>query len=102
MSIIGQEQINYMLEKFQNPEAIQVQIDSGDQCYFAMIDNIPKAYMGFISNKPNGKFMLSKIYVEGSVHEIRIGSDLLKFTKNRAILVDICLSAVKCNLWQLF
>jgi ribosomal protein S18 acetylase RimI-like enzyme len=85
VSIIGQEQVDYMLEKFQSAEAIQSQIDAGTEYYLAATDGHPTGYLAVIPNEPAGKMMLSKIYVHAASRGTGLGASLLEFAKNRAV-----------------
>ena len=85
VSIIGQEQVDYMLKKFQSIEAIRSQLSSGYEYYLAMNDQKPVGYIGLIPNDPPGKLMLSKIYVKDSSRGIGLGKTLLEFTRKRAL-----------------
>ncbi len=82
--IIGQEQVDYMLEKFQSVEALQTQMDSGYEYYLALRGDEPVGYLGLIPNDPAGKLMISKIYVKDSARGTGVGRTLLAFSKKRA------------------
>lgn len=84
VSIVGQEQVDYILEKSQSADAIQAQIASGYQYYLALIDDVPMGYLGLVPNEPNRKLMLSKIYVRDLARGTGIGTTLLAFTKKQA------------------
>ena len=84
-SIIGRQQVDYMLEKFQSVEAIQSQLASGYEYYVAVIDHEPVGYIGLIPDESAGKMMLSKIYVKVSFRGTGLGSALLDFTRKRAL-----------------
>jgi len=59
--IIGQEQVHYMIEKFQSPEPVQNQINNGYQYFFLRLKDENAGYMAF--NQEDGKMFLSKMYV---------------------------------------
>lgn len=84
VEIIGQSQVDYMLDKFQSPQAITSQIDSGYEYYLASVDQRPMGYLGLVPNEPEGKLMLSKIYVARENRGSGLGVRLLEFTLGRA------------------
>ena len=84
VSIIGQHQVDYMLEQFQSAEAIQTQLHSGYEYYLARIDSEPAGYIGIIPDEPSEKMLLSKIYVKNSARGTGLGKALLEFAKKRA------------------
>ena len=61
--IIGQAQVDYMVTKFQSPEAMQSQIDSGYE-YFQMQqagENV--GYAAIRHDAADGRMFISKLYV---------------------------------------
>ncbi len=85
VDIIGQKQVDYMLDKFQSHSVIEEQIAVGYEYYMAFESGRPVGYIGLVPNDPAGKLMLSKLYVESNCRGSGIGFQLLEFTKNRAI-----------------
>jgi len=81
--IIGQEQVDYMINSFQSTEAIEKQINNeGYEYYF--IDHLSKP-SGYISIKLIGDALfLSKFYVVKEKRETGLGKEGLKFIINRA------------------
>lgn len=60
--IIGQAQVNYMLEKFHTPKAIRSQISSEGYEYFLIVfAEIPVGYVAYIEK--NDELFLSKLYI---------------------------------------
>ena len=59
--IIGIEQVDYMLEKFQSVETMQSQIDEGYSYYLVHKNNTPVGY--FSIQKRDDAMFLSKLYV---------------------------------------
>jgi ribosomal protein S18 acetylase RimI-like enzyme len=84
-SIIGQAQVDYMVEKFQSFDAIQSQIASGYEYYLAEINNEPGGYVGLVPNEPLTKLMLSKIYVKDQFRGKGFGTTLLQLAQGRAL-----------------
>lgn len=63
--IIGTEQVEYMLKKFQSFEAISEAVKKNGYIYYMAYDN--GEFCGYIGIHPeNGEVLLSKIYVEKS------------------------------------
>lgn len=60
--IIGQEQVDYMLAKFQSAEAIELQIKEEGYSYFLIYSgDRPVGYLG--TKRKNNELFLSKLYV---------------------------------------
>lgn len=85
VEIIGQDQVNYMLKKFQSVEAIQSQIDSGYEYYIASQEGHFVGYIGLVPNEMPGKIILSKIYVQKEARGTGVGMQFLEFAKQRSI-----------------
>ncbi len=85
VSIIGQEQVDYMLEKFQSTAAIEEQIKSGYEYFLLRDAGRTLGYLGLIPNEPEGKLMISKIYLDKSARGGGYGGQLLSFTQNLAV-----------------
>ncbi|UCB54841.1 MAG: GNAT family N-acetyltransferase [Thiotrichales bacterium] len=79
--IIGDQQVDYMLEKFQSPAAIAEQLQSGFEYYIAAIDKRYVGYMGLVPDPPNGTMMISKIYVKREARGDGIGKRLLQLVE---------------------
>ncbi|WP_321276181.1 GNAT family N-acetyltransferase [Thiomicrorhabdus indica] len=84
-SIIGQDQVSYMLKHFQSTEAIWKQIQTGAEYYFLKISQIPVAYICLIADSNKKRMMLSKLYVKDSERGKGLGKSLLQFSETRAI-----------------
>ena len=91
--IIGQEQVDYMLEKFQRFEAIKTQIDSGYEYYLLSTDELAIGYLGLVPNNPPGKLMISKIYINSNTRGTGYGRQLIDFTK------ELCKTRGFKSLW---
>ena len=61
--ILGNGQIEYMLDKFQSGKAIKQSVDGGYLYYIMYSDKIPVGYMGLKPDYPEGQMFLSKIYI---------------------------------------
>jgi len=61
-SIIGQEQVNYMLETFQTAKAILEQIQEGYHYFILKEEEMPVGYMAV--QKQDYSLFLSKLYIQ--------------------------------------
>lgn len=60
--IIGLEQVEYMVEKFQSVKGLTQQINQGYSYYFALVDD---SVVGYFGVQPQcDKLFLSKLYLE--------------------------------------
>lgn len=78
--IIGQAQVDYMLDKFQNTKAISNQINNGYDYYIISHQNKPCGYLALVPNTKEKKLMISKIYVDSDFRGLGLGSKLIDFT----------------------
>ncbi|TQS81179.1 hypothetical protein A3207_04705 [Candidatus Methanomassiliicoccus intestinalis] len=74
--IISNEQIEYMLEKFQSVQAITKQIQTGYEYYFITCDGKTAGYTGIVVNS-DGIF-LSKIYLIDTFRGNGIASEAIR------------------------
>ncbi len=80
-SIIGEEQVEYMLKKFQSFSAVKEQIEKEGYKYFIMCagnDNV--GYTGIHSE--NGSMFLSKLYIRKDMRGKGISRKAIDFIKN--------------------
>ena len=83
--ILSQEQLTYMLDRFYNLEALQQQVENGQQFYLAQ--NEKQEYVGFVSYEINcepNKTKIHKIYVLPKMQGSGVGKLLFEFVKLRA------------------
>jgi len=82
VSIIGKDQVNYMLGKYQTPKAISAQIDKDGFEYLLIIaDELTVGYIGIIQR--HNELFLSKFYILDSERGKGIGHAGLEFLKSR-------------------
>ena len=81
LPIIGQEQVDYMLKKYQSYEAVSNQITGGYIYYLAFEGDIPCGYSAI--NDDRGVF-LSKFYVKDSFRGRGIGRAMIKTIQDYA------------------
>jgi len=83
VSIIGQAQVDYMLEKFQSSSAIEQQMNDGYEYY--IISNIHNnisnnvGYLGLLADTTLSRMMLSKIYIKDESRALGIGGSALNY-----------------------
>ena len=65
VSILSEEQIEYMVEKFQSEPAMRAQLENqGYLYYLAYEDGKPAAYAAIVPNPEEESIFLSKLYVK--------------------------------------
>ena len=79
--IVGQEQIDYMLEKFQCERAITKQLTDGYEYYSVTYNERSAGYMAVVSNMSDTSLMISKIYVRRSDRGCGLGKQMLEFAE---------------------
>lgn len=80
--IIGEAQVEYMLDKYQSKEAIQNQIDTGSRYYLINHDEQNAGYFSFTEHDDH--LFLSKLYVLDSYRGIGLGKKSMEFIENEA------------------
>lgn len=63
-SLIGVDQVNYMVSKFQSQEAISEQINQGTVYKIALWDEKPVGYYAVKKEPEKSKIFLSKVYID--------------------------------------
>lgn len=79
--IVGQEQVDYMLGKFQCERAIAKQLTDRYEYYSVAYDKRSAGYMAVVSNMGNTSLMISKIYVRKSDRGCGLGKQMLEFVE---------------------
>ncbi|MGL1889493.1 MAG: GNAT family N-acetyltransferase, partial [Reichenbachiella sp.] len=75
--IIGQEQVDYMLHKFQSRDAISSQINNGIQYFFVSVASGIVGYLSF--ELKTDCLFLSKVYLQSNMRGTGIGREILDF-----------------------
>lgn len=75
-SIIGKEQVTYMLGRFYTLEAL-IEQQKQQNFYIVYQEATPIGYIA-VSNKENGNFFIDKFYVHPKKHSKGIGTFLMK------------------------
>ena len=97
--IIGIAQVEYMLGKFQSIEAIQNQIDGGQEYYLLKNGNVKIGYFSFYQKGEN--LFLSKIYIHHTLRSRGYGKRCMDFIMDQAAakkLKNIELTVNKYNI----
>lgn len=89
--IIGAGQVQYMISRFQSPEAITSQIDSGELVYF-LIHFAGNAEGYFAIQLRPAEVFLSKLYVRARMRGRGLAVKTLQFVK--AVAADNCLKRI--------
>lgn len=93
--IIGSKQVDYMLEKFQSPDAVRNQIDSNELIYYLLYtDQRPAGYFA-IQVRANEVF-LSKLYVARSSRRLGLAKNAIDFIRN--VAADNCLQRISLTI----
>jgi len=80
--IIGQDQVDYMLDKFQSSNAIAKQLNDGYEYYIISNDHKTVGYLGLLSEDNLSRVMISKIYIKSEARRLGVGDSALKFSKD--------------------
>ncbi len=94
--IIGVEQVEYMLNKFQSEAAIENQIEEGYQYSTVYFDGIPVGYLSII--KKEDSLFLSKIYILSSERGKGIGKFTMEFVQEKAIEFELSSITLTVNI----
>ncbi|MCB0462931.1 MAG: GNAT family N-acetyltransferase [Flavobacteriaceae bacterium] len=85
--IIGTDQVNYMLKKFQSEKAIKNQIANNGYKYFIICNtNSPIGYLSI--KKEKASLFLSKIYIDKANRGKGIGKVAMRFIIEQAISLN--------------
>lgn len=97
-SLLGDEQVEYMIENFQSKEAFLSQLDNGYEYYFLESCGNTIGYMGICQEV--SRLFLSKLYLIGAQHRRGLGQKALQKLREIAIernLSEIYLTVNKGN-----
>lgn len=90
VSLIGRAQVDYMVAKFQNEEAMAGQIREGYEYFLvqreALATGEPAAYIGYcaIQEQSGGRMFLSKLYLHHAVRGSGTGRRCMEFIEGLA------------------
>lgn len=98
VDIIGQEQVDYMIDKFQSFPALKSQIGSGYEYYQIICDDKLAGYIGI--HEEDGRLFLSKLYIQADFRGRHLATEAFEFIVSRAKernLSDIWLTCNRFN-----
>lgn len=72
--IIGQAQVDYMVERFQNAEAMTAQIREGYEYFLMYSEGEPVGYSSIHAEPETGRMFLSKLYVTRQMRGRGVGA----------------------------
>ncbi|MCQ8129001.1 GNAT family N-acetyltransferase [Methylomonas rivi] len=81
MPIIGDRQVEYMLNRFQSPAAIGQQIVAGYQYFLLFRDLRPAGYFAWLADTANRSLHISKLYVDKTWQRSGLGSRIIAVTE---------------------
>lgn len=81
--IIGEEQNDYMIKKFQSAEAIISQLEQGCRYYFVELDGMTAGFIGFFPR--DGKMYISKLYIDRRFRRRHLATDSVEFIRRQTI-----------------
>ena len=79
--IIGQEQVDYMLGKFQNAQAIGEQITQGFRYYILSHQGQSVGYFALVPDQKTASAQLSKIYIRHDQRRLGLGRGIMAFVE---------------------
>ncbi len=82
VAIIGKQQVDFMLDKFQSEKAITDQIAGGCEYLIMVHDGKSVGYLAIIPEAAEDTLMISKIYVTESSRGQGFGRMMLEFVEN--------------------
>jgi ribosomal protein S18 acetylase RimI-like enzyme len=93
--IIGSDQNDYMISKFQTVEAISEQLKQGYQYYFCMLANEIAGFVAFY--KRNGTMYLSKFYLKKEFRRKGLSKKMLSFVVDKTKAADMKIIILNVN-----
>lgn len=91
--IIGQAQVDYMLEKFQSEAAIAAQIADGYEYYLLADEGESAGYIAIVPEPQQSSLLLSKIYVLDAKRGCGYGRKMMSFAE------ELCRQRQLKTLW---
>jgi ribosomal protein S18 acetylase RimI-like enzyme len=82
LPIIGREQVDYMLEKFQSEKALVEQLGESYEYYLVVHHGQNVGYVAVVPDKSGPALTLSKLYVRKSERSHGLGKKTLQFVEN--------------------
>lgn len=82
--IIGKDQVNYMIDKFQSESAIIQQIKDDYDYFIVSRNSLYIGYLCFIKNNEINSLFLSKIYLKKPFRRMGYGREMIEFVIRQA------------------
>jgi len=98
--IIGQEQVDYMVEVFQSASAISAQIANGYHYYLVQEQEGVVGYFALVPDPASASMLLSKIYVLSAWRGQGVGRQIVAFSERLCAehgFKTLWLTVNKCN-----
>lgn len=99
--IIGQEQVDFMLEKMYDLKSLELQLEKGDIFYLTAVGGSEQdlVYGGFASVKEmeHGRWFLNKLYVDTELQRSGLGKGLLDFLLSEHNIKELRLQVNRQN-----
>ena len=100
VSIIGQAQVDYMMENFQSARAIASQIASGYEYYLILHNSEAVGYIAVVPNPAKSSLQLSKLYMRKSLRGLGLGKEAMDYVEDicrKSGTGTLCLTVNKYN-----
>lgn len=98
ITIISQEQIEFMLNWMYCKKALQEQIEKLNHQFYAVYSNTKMIAYASFSDKGNGNYFIHKFYVDTELQKAGVGAQLLNFIKTKMTsLQNIHLTVNRAN-----
>lgn len=80
--MVGREQVDYMLDKFQSEQAVGQQVSGNYEYYLVAREGHPAGYVAVVPDTNEASLLLSKIYVRKQERCHGVGKSILHFVEN--------------------
>ena len=82
--IIGKDQVDYMVEKFQSESAIRRQVKENYMYFSVSLNHQPIGYLGYLEKNEENTLFLSKIYLKKPFRRMGYGKQMIQFVIEQA------------------
>lgn len=82
--IVGLDQIEYMLDTIQSPEAISQQVEDGYHYSIVLVDTEPAGYLSYRIDAAPKELFLNKFYVAAPYRRMGVGKYMLRAVEAQA------------------
>jgi len=87
--IVGQEQVDYMLEMFQSSSAISAQIENGYDYYLVFDGGGVAGYFALVPSPRDSTLLLSKIYIRSDFRGKGLGKAVIEFAEKQCAALGL-------------